>query len=123
LFLAGLVVQVFFIGLGLFGDPAFRATHAAFGWILHLSPIFVLLFAVLSRAGSRHWQWALALAVVVFLVPIFATLRSTPALAALHPVSAVLAFTLAVVVALNSVRAWRAPMPGTTSTESPAGTA
>ena len=124
LFLVGLVVQVFVIGLGLFGDPAYRATHRDLGWILHLSPLLVLLFAALSRAGSRHWQWALALALVVFLVPIFATLRDSSAvLAALHPVSAVLAFTLAVIVAFNSMRAWRAPEPGTTSEQSPTGTA
>ena len=123
-FLAAVVFQVFLIGLGLFGDPTFRATHAGFGWLLHLSPLLVLLFAALSRAGRSHWQWALLLAVVVFLVPIFVGLRATsPALAALHPVSAVLAFAIAVVVALNSLRAWRAPLPGTTSAESPAGTA
>lgn len=124
LFLAGLVFQVFLIGLGLFGDPANRATHATFGWILHLSPLLVLPFAVLSRAGREHWLWALALAVVVFLVPIFATMRSSSAvLAALHPVSALLAFAIAAVVAYNSWRAWRAPLPGTTSSQSPAGTA
>src|SRR5688572_26934693 len=71
LFVAGLVFQVFLIGLGLFGDPAYRAAHAGFGWLLHLWPLLVVVFAALSRAGSRHWQWALALAVVVFLVPIF----------------------------------------------------
>lgn len=124
LFLAGMVLQVFLIGLGLFGDPAYRGAHAVFGWLLHLAPLVVLLFAALSRAGRRHWQWALALALVVFLVPIFVSLRGTsPVLAALHPVSAVLAFAIAVVVAFNSLRAWRAPLPGTTSLESPAGTA
>jgi hypothetical protein len=86
--------------------------------------VLVLLFAALSRAGSRHWQWALALAVVVFLVPIFVGLRgSSPFLAALHPVGAVLSFAIAVVVALNALRAWRAPLPGTVSAQSPAGTA
>jgi hypothetical protein len=114
LFVAGLVTQVFLIGLGLFGDPSFRATHATFGWILHLSPLLVLLFAALSRAGRAHWLWALALAIVVFLVPIFATLRATPPLAALHPVSAVASFTIAIVVAINALRAWRAPLPSTT---------
>ena len=124
LFVAGLIVQVFLIGIGLFGDPAFRATHATFGWILHLSPLLVLLFAALSRAGRPHWLWALALTVVTFLVPIFATLRdSSPVLAALHPVSAVLSFTIAVVVAFNALRAWRALLPGTTSSESTGGTA
>jgi hypothetical protein len=112
-FVVGFVLQVFFAGMGMFGDPQMRAVHAGFGWLLHLWPLLVLLFAALSRAGSSHWQWALALAIVVFLVPIFATMRtSSVVLAALHPTSAMIAFALAVVVAFNSLRAWRAPLPG-----------
>jgi len=122
MFVVGLVTQVFLIGLGLFGDASFRATHAAFGWILHLSPLLVLLFAGVSRAGRADWLWALALAVLVFLVPIFATLRTTPPLAALHPVSAVVSFTVAIVVARTALRAWRAPQPSTTPQPSSTGT-
>jgi hypothetical protein len=103
-FVVGLLAQVFLIGLGLFGSSASATDlHRNFGWLLHLVPLLVLLFAALSRAGSRHWQWALALAVVVFLVPIFATLRDgIPILAALHPVAALIAFPISLVVAMNS---------------------
>jgi hypothetical protein len=105
-----MVGQVFLIGLGLLGGvPSGVSLHRDFGWMLHLLPLLILLFAALSRAGRRHWQWALALAIVVFLVPIFAILRDSAAvLAALHPVAAVFAFPLALVVATNSVRALRA---------------
>jgi hypothetical protein len=107
-FLIGLVAQVFLIGLALFSDPAAIDAHRSLGWVLHLSPLLVLLFAFLSRAGSRHWQWALALAVVVLIVPILATMReSAPIVGALHPVGAVLAAILAAVVAWNSVAAAR----------------
>jgi hypothetical protein len=107
-FLVGLLVQVFLIGLGLFDDAELRKTHASFGWMLHLSPILILPFAYLSRAGREHWLWAIALVVVVFLVPILAVLRdSSPVLAALHPVGAVIAFAVACVVAWNSLRAIR----------------
>jgi hypothetical protein len=113
----GLVAQVYLIGLGtLGGEPSAVGTHAGLGWLVHLLPIAVLPFAFLARAGSTHWQWALASAVVVFLIPIFAVMRQgTPILGALHPVAAVLGFTLAVVVALNSLRALRAPMPENTT--------
>lgn len=109
----GMVAQVFFIGLGLLGGQASGVgLHRTFGWLLHLVPLLVLLFAGLSRAGRRHWLWALALAVVVFLVPILVLLRdSWPVLAALHPVAAVLAFPLSLVVAMNALRAIREPVP------------
>ncbi|MGI8929014.1 MAG: hypothetical protein ACR2H0_06065 [Candidatus Limnocylindrales bacterium] len=112
-FVAGMVVQVFLIGLGLLGrQPSGTTLHRDFGWLLHLIPLLVLLFAALSRAGKRHWQWALALAVVVLLIPIFVTLRDTmPVLAALHPVAAVLAFPISLVVALNSLKALRERAP------------
>jgi len=107
-FVVGLLVQVFLIGLGLFDDAELRKVHGNFGWILHLAPILIVPFAYFSRAGRQHWMWALALVVVVFLVPIFAVMRdSSPVLAALHPVSAVIAFAVACVVAWNSVGAVR----------------
>ncbi len=112
-FVVGMVLQVFLIGLGLLGGQASGTElHRNFGWALHLVPLLVLLFAALSRAGRRHGLWALALAVVVFLVPIFVILRdSSPVLAALHPVAAVLAFPISLVVAMNALRALREPIP------------
>ena len=120
-FLIGLLGQVFLIGLYLFSDPSAVATHRELGWILHLSPLLVLLFAALSRVGKRHWQWALALALVVLVVPILPGLRgSVPVVAALHPVLAVIAVVVAAVVARNSLAALRmgdapaqAPVSGT----------
>ena len=108
LVVVGIVAQAFFIGLGLFAGSENIETHRTFGWIVHLLPIPLLLAAALSRAGRRHWQWALALAVVIFIVPILVLMKAdAPAIAALHPVGAVIAFWLAVVVAQNSVAAVR----------------
>ena len=70
------------------------------GWILHLVPLLILAAAALARAGRRRILEAASLAAVVFVVPILATLRdSAPVFAALHPVGAIFAFWLAIVVA------------------------
>ena len=109
-FLVGIAVQVFFAGLGIFAGGANFETHVSFGYLLHLSPILVLAAAALSRAGSRHWQWALGLVAAVFVIPFFVLLRdSTPELAALHPVAAVVASWVALRVVQNSVSAVRQP--------------
>src|SRR5688500_15874634 len=107
LVVVAIAAQVFFIGLGLFAGSENVETHKTFGWIVHLLPIPLLLAAALSRGGRRHWQWALALAVVVFIVPILVLMKDAPVIAALHPVGAIVAFWLAVVVALNSLDAVR----------------
>lgn len=112
LFVVGVVVQVFFIGLGLFVGNDGIELHRNVGWILHLFPLLILAAAAVSRAGRRHWTTALLLAVLVFIVPILVTLRDgSPVIAALHPVGAVLAFWLAIVVAQNSIAAFREPLP------------
>ena len=99
-FVVGVVVQVFFIGLGLFAGSENIELHVTLGWILHLVPLLILAAAALARAGRRRILEAAALAAVVFVVPILATMRDgTPILAALHPVGAILAFWLAIVVA------------------------
>jgi hypothetical protein len=111
----GLVLQVLLIGLGLSllgNDASSTETHRGLGWLVHLMPIVVIPFAYLARAGSRHWQWAALSALVIFTVPIFLVAGSgSPILKAMHPVSAFIGFALAVVVAVNSVRALNAPAP------------
>lgn len=112
LFVAGLLVQVFLAGLGLFGGGRDFAAHVNLGWLLHLAPLLILLAAALSRAGRRHWTWALGLAAVVFVIPIVVLARaSLPAVAALHPVLAVAAFWVAAVVARQSLEVVRRTDP------------
>ena len=109
LFLVGVVVQVFFIGLGLFAGSENLESHVTLGWILHLIPVVILIAAALARPGRRTLLLAAALAVTVFIVPILATLRdSSEVVAALHPVAALLAFYLAILVAVASLAALRA---------------
>jgi Family of unknown function (DUF6220) len=107
-FVAGVVVQVFFIGLGLFAGSENLALHVSLGWILHLVPILILVAAAVARAGRQQLLMAAALAVTVFIVPILVSLRdSAPVLAALHPVGALLSFWLAILVARNAAQLLR----------------
>ena len=108
-FLAGLIVQVFLISLYIFNrsDGSAVSSHVGLGWVLHLVPVLILMLAYLAKTGRSDWLWALALAIVVFIVPILATLRDSPVIAAVHPVAAMAAFALAFIVATNSLRALR----------------
>ena len=111
----GLIAQVLLIGMGLpllGNSPSSTETHKGLGWLVHLTPILVIPFAYLSKSGARHWQWAAISALVIFTVPIFLVAgEGTPILKAMHPVSAFVGFVLAVVVAMNSLRALNAPLP------------
>jgi hypothetical protein len=99
-FVAGIVLQVFFIGLGLFAGRENLELHVNLGWLLHLGPLPVLVAAALARAGRTRILQATTLTVVIFFVPILAAVRSDlPLVAAFHPVGALLAFWLAIVVA------------------------
>jgi hypothetical protein len=107
-FAAAIVLQVFFIGLGLFAGSENLALHRNFGWILHIAPLLVLVAAGLAGAGRRRLLRVVALVVVVWIVPILAAVRTDlPMVAAFHPVGALLAFALSLVVARDAVELLR----------------
>lgn len=109
-FVTGIVVQVFFIGLVLFVDAENVELHRTFGWLLHIAPPFVLVAAALARAGRAQILVASALAITIFFVPILAVLRAdAPLAAAFHPVSALLAFWLAIVLGRGAAALLRMP--------------
>jgi mercuric ion transport protein len=102
---AAIVVQVYLIGLGLFGSSDFRAVHANVGWILHIAPVIVLVAAAAAGAGRTPIRVAAGMAILIWFVPILAVLRDgSPVIAALHPVAAVGAFGLAIAVAQGATR-------------------
>jgi uncharacterized protein DUF6220 len=102
-FVAAIVLQVFFIGLGLFVAPENLELHRNFGWILHLAPLPILVAAALARAGRTSIVQAAGLVVLIFFVPILAAVRADlPYAAALHPVGALLAFWLGIVIARDA---------------------
>ena len=93
LYLVALLVQVFLIGIALFGTAHDFAPHVNLGWILHLVPILLLIVGAIGRVGLRLLLWTTALVVVQFIQPILATVRNDqPVLAAFHPVLALIIF-------------------------------
>jgi nicotinamide riboside transporter PnuC len=116
-FVAGVILQVFFIGLGLFVGREYLALHVNFGWLLHLGPLPILVAAALARAGRRRILQTAALAILVFFFPILAVLRTdAPLAAAFHPVGALLAFWLATVVARGATSLASTTDTGTSTT-------
>jgi Family of unknown function (DUF6220) len=107
-FVAALLVQTLFIGLGLFGESDFREVHVSVGWILHLVPVLIVIAAAVARVGRSRLLWTVALLAVVFVFPILpgiAREMGAPVVAALHPVGALLAFWIAIVVARQATSA------------------
>jgi len=102
---AAIVLQVFFIGLGLFVGSDKIELHRNFGWILHLVTVIVPVAAALAAAGRAQILLAIGLAVTIWLVPILAALKAdAPVAAAFHPVGALLAFWLATLLARGATR-------------------
>lgn len=66
LFVLAIVVQVFLAGVGLF-VPGFDmfAAHRQVGWLLHIGPLPVILFAWAAGAGRRTIWLCVALMVLV----------------------------------------------------------
>jgi len=119
-FVAGILVQVFFIGIGLFVQPTNFDLHINFGWLLHPAPVLILAASALARAGGRQILMAAGLAVAFFFIPIMAAVRADlPWVAVFHPVSAILGFGLALLVARGATRLTRTtdPAPLTTIAE------
>jgi len=109
-FVACLVVQVFLVGAAIpqLGGSSDFGLHREFGYtIVGLAVLAVVVTAVIARAGRRAIGISLGLLVLyVVQTSLPYAKASVPFIAALHPVNALVLFTLAVWYAR---RAWRAP--------------
>jgi hypothetical protein len=88
-FAACLIVQVFFAGLAIFDDSKYWELHTTFVRMFALIPILLLVFAFLGRMS---WG-TVFLSIGLFLLIIFQFVSvnlSARAIAALHPVVAML---------------------------------
>jgi hypothetical protein len=116
LYVAGILVQVFLAGMGLFGGARDFQPHVGLGWILHLVPVLLLIVAAVARVGRQLLWWTTALLVVQFVQPILALLRNdVPLVAAFHPVLALVVFWLAITVGVKAWQLVRAPAAAVTA--------
>lgn len=103
LLVAGLVVQVFLAGLGVFESPARFAIHRDVGFTLSLLPVLLVIAALVGGMGRRMVLLALAAFLLFMLQSVFVGLReSSPMVAALHPVNGFLILLIAIVMARDS---------------------
>jgi hypothetical protein len=87
-FVAGVVVQVFLAGLGVFDNPATFSVHATWGYTLEILPLLLLALAAVGRLGRHQLIFPAALFGMFMLQSIFVVLRADlPMVAALHPVN------------------------------------
>jgi hypothetical protein len=87
-FVAGVVVQVFLAGLGVFDSPERFEVHRTWGYTLELLPILLLVLAAAGRLGRRQLIYPAALFGMFILQSVFVALRTDmPMVAALHPVN------------------------------------
>ena len=111
LLVAGLVVQVFLAGLGVFKGPASFATHRDWGYLLELLPFLLLIVGLVAGLGRRPALLAAGIFGLFILQSVFVAMRETsPEVAALHPVNGFLITLLAIVLARD---AWLARRSGT----------
>jgi hypothetical protein len=100
LLVAGLFVQVFLAGLGVFDSAARFATHRDFGYTLELLAMALIVVGLLGRVPRRQVGLSVVILLLFFLQSIFVVLRSDqPMIAALHPVNGFVILLLSIVLA------------------------
>ena len=105
-FVAGVVLQVFLAGLGVFDNPATFNVHATWGYTLEILPLLLLALAAIGRLGRRQVIYPAAIFGMFMLQSIFVALRADlPMVAALHPVNGFAILFIAIAMARE---AWAA---------------
>ena len=114
LLVAGLFVQVFLAGLGVFDSAARFATHRDFGYTLELLAMALIVVGLLGRLPRRQVGLSVVILLLFFLQSIFVVLRSDqPTIAALHPVNGFVILLLSIALAREAWRARQTAAPST----------
>lgn len=109
LLVAGLAVQIFLAGMGVFAGRSNFATHRDFGYLLELLPVLLVVAAAVGRLGRRQIVTPAVIFGLFILQSILVLQRSAfPPIAALHPVNGFLIALLAVGVAREAWHGRRA---------------
>jgi hypothetical protein len=110
LLVAGILTQVFLVGLSLLGGQPGWPTHIRLGHSLGIAPLLMIVLAHTGRLPRpmKRSTW-LSFAIYILLADVVIFMREVaPVVAALHPVLAVLLFGVA---APLPIRAWRLVRP------------
>jgi hypothetical protein len=112
LFVAGILFQVFLVGLGLFAGQLTWSTHVGFGQWLGIAPFLLVILSFVGRLPrSEKWLAGSLFGVFLFQAEVFAAIRHlAPLLAALHPVLALVLFATGVLVAQRARARLREPL-------------
>jgi hypothetical protein len=111
LFALGILTQVFFVGLSLLGGRPSWDDHTNLGHMLALFALLMLIFAYVGRFPRvmKGLTW-LNFGVYFLLADIIVFMTdSAPYVAALHPVLAIILFSIAITLAIRSWLMVRAP--------------
>jgi hypothetical protein len=106
LFAAGILIQVFLVGLTFLGGQPSLQTHIGLGHGLAVAPLLMVVLAYVGRLprSLKLVTW-LAFAVYILLADVVIFMRgSAPIIAAMHPVLAVLLFGT---TGFLAIRAWQ----------------
>ena len=111
LYVGVITLQVFFAGLGLFGTGGMDL-HMGFGYLIPLVVLAVPIAALAARPGARTVWLSAGLLVLTWVQVTLPYARDDlPAIAALHPVNALLIFWLALTIARRATASARASQP------------
>jgi hypothetical protein len=103
LLVAGLLIQIFLAGLGVFRGSGSFLTHRDFGYTLELLPLILLVLGLIAGLGRRAALLAAGIFGLFLLQSVFVGIRtSAPEVAALHPVNGFLITFLSIILARDA---------------------
>lgn len=111
LFVLGIIVQVYYIGLSLFYEASWLEIHSIMGHLLAIGSFLIPVLAPISRFPRHIILLSLLLVLLVFLqwsLVTFLMAFSLPLLHAYHSANALFIFMVALLIGYQAVRWYRA---------------